>query len=309
MRHLAQEAVARGLAEGLVDRLEAVDVHEHDRKCLVLAAEARQRVREPVTEAGPVGQTREVVVARHVRRAALEALALEGEHERPAQRRGLAQAVLEAVLGAQLDGVPRAGLVPLRREHDDGAVGRRQAQTDDGVHADALREAQVHEHDVEVASLEHVEGVIQAVGGAAPDHAQARAPQQRERVLRARNVHVQHQQAGLYGRERLGRGTQGELLGPLERVEQRVPEHLRVPRLHDHERVEVHIGTRGQLERRRARHEHERAGRAHLAQTLHHAEAIEPGHAEIHGDDVEAASLHRAQRLRGAVGQLDDHPE
>ena len=44
------------------------------------------------------------------------------------------------------------------------------------------------------------------LAGAAP--VATRAPQQREGGVGARDIHVQHQQAGLHRRERLGRGTQ-----------------------------------------------------------------------------------------------------
>ena len=73
--HLAEDLVAGTVAEAVVDPLEAVDVEEVDGRG-VTAAAAIDRVREPVTEEGAVGQTGEGVVERQALELSLHALAV-----------------------------------------------------------------------------------------------------------------------------------------------------------------------------------------------------------------------------------------
>ena len=56
------EALAGGVAERVVDLLEAVEVEEHDRDLAGLAVGAGERLAEAVEQQHPVGQTGEVVV-------------------------------------------------------------------------------------------------------------------------------------------------------------------------------------------------------------------------------------------------------
>ncbi len=73
--HLAEDLVAGAVAEAVVDALEAVDVEEVDGRG-VAAAAAIDRVREPVTEEGAVGQPGERVVERQALELGLHALAV-----------------------------------------------------------------------------------------------------------------------------------------------------------------------------------------------------------------------------------------
>ena len=73
---LAEQAVAGGVAERVVDRLEVVQVHEQDRHGLAVATLALEGVLDAVLEQGPVGEAGDRVVERLVRELLLERLAL-----------------------------------------------------------------------------------------------------------------------------------------------------------------------------------------------------------------------------------------
>ena len=67
LAHLADEVVAGGVAHGVVDRLEVVEVHEEHAHRLTHAAGPDQLLLHPVLEEPPIGQAGERVVPRHVR--------------------------------------------------------------------------------------------------------------------------------------------------------------------------------------------------------------------------------------------------
>ena len=71
---LDQQLVAGGVAEAVVDLLEAVEVQEQDRH-VVGAAAAVQRLLEPLPEQRAVGQLGEAVVVRLVDQLVLQLLA------------------------------------------------------------------------------------------------------------------------------------------------------------------------------------------------------------------------------------------
>ncbi len=73
--HLAEDLVAGAMAKAVVDALEAVHVEEVDGRGVVAAA-AIDRVRQPVTEEGAVGQPGERVVERQPLELGLHALAV-----------------------------------------------------------------------------------------------------------------------------------------------------------------------------------------------------------------------------------------
>ena len=76
-----QHLVAGGVAERVVDRLEAVEVEHEDRDVDALALPAGQRVGEPVERERAVGQAGERVVQRGVARDLLLAVALDGDDD------------------------------------------------------------------------------------------------------------------------------------------------------------------------------------------------------------------------------------
>ena len=57
--------IAGGMAQRVVDVLEAVEVEQQDRDQATLAARARQLLAEPVAQQGAVGQAGEQIVQRH----------------------------------------------------------------------------------------------------------------------------------------------------------------------------------------------------------------------------------------------------
>jgi hypothetical protein len=69
---LDEEAVPGGVAEAVVDLLEAVEVQEQHRHRGAVASGPQQGVVDPVLEQGPVGERREAVVEGLVRELVLE---------------------------------------------------------------------------------------------------------------------------------------------------------------------------------------------------------------------------------------------
>ncbi len=79
--HRLEHAVAGGVAEPVVDGLEAVEVEEHERAAGALAAGARERALERVEEERAVGQPRQAVVARETLEVGLGPLPLQEQRE------------------------------------------------------------------------------------------------------------------------------------------------------------------------------------------------------------------------------------
>src|SRR3954447_1020449 len=75
-----QECVTGRVPEGVVDRLEVIEVEAKQRYALAMATAARQRLLELLMEERPVREPGECIVPRHVGDAALGALA--GRHVR-----------------------------------------------------------------------------------------------------------------------------------------------------------------------------------------------------------------------------------
>ena len=73
--HLAQDLVARGMAQRVVDRLEVVEVHEQHGHRLAVAVLPFDRVRDAVAEQGAVREVRDRVVEGLMRQLLLERLA------------------------------------------------------------------------------------------------------------------------------------------------------------------------------------------------------------------------------------------
>ena len=118
-RRLTECGIAGGMAEAVVDALEAVDVDEQDGHASLRVAPALQGVLEAVIEEQPVRQPGQVVVKCHMRELNLRALALDRVADRTLQRRCIEAFACEHVL--------RAGLHCSERErgvavgaHDDG---------------------------------------------------------------------------------------------------------------------------------------------------------------------------------------------
>ncbi len=74
--HLDQQRVARGVAQAVVDYLEAVQVEEQHRHLPALSLRARQGVSEPIAQQGAIGQAGQRVGEGQATELALECLAL-----------------------------------------------------------------------------------------------------------------------------------------------------------------------------------------------------------------------------------------
>ena len=68
------------MSEGVVDALEAVDVHEHQRHLGAAPLCLGEGMAEPVLEQGPVGQAGERIMVGHMPDLALGALALDDSY-------------------------------------------------------------------------------------------------------------------------------------------------------------------------------------------------------------------------------------
>ena len=77
-RHFLQQHVADGVAERVVDGLEAVEVDEHHRGLLAVAVGQRERLLQAVLQQAPVGQAGERVVVGEVLGARVGLLQLDG---------------------------------------------------------------------------------------------------------------------------------------------------------------------------------------------------------------------------------------
>ena len=130
---LAQQLVARGVPEGVVDVLEHVEVDEQDGRPGLPALGARERMLEPIDEQQPVRKTRERVVERLVQRV-LDRLRV-GEREAGV----LGEGDEHLALGLRVDAAGTMGgddeaaddlpaLAHRRRERRPDPVGRERAQ-------------------------------------------------------------------------------------------------------------------------------------------------------------------------------------
>jgi hypothetical protein len=75
-RDLFQHLVARFVAMGIVDRLEAVEVEQHDRHVIARATRCSERLRNPVVEEPAIRQAGQLVVVRQRAHFLLAPLAL-----------------------------------------------------------------------------------------------------------------------------------------------------------------------------------------------------------------------------------------
>lgn len=70
-RHLPQERIPRSMSELVVDALESIQVEEHQRHPPSLPGAVSHSLIEPVEQQTSIGQTRELIVVRHVTRLRL----------------------------------------------------------------------------------------------------------------------------------------------------------------------------------------------------------------------------------------------
>ena len=82
-----QDGVAGGMAEGVVDQLEAVEVQRQDRHVDALPLPAGERVREPVERQRPVRQRGQWIVQRRMAHRFLVAVARDGDGDQRRDRR------------------------------------------------------------------------------------------------------------------------------------------------------------------------------------------------------------------------------
>ena len=98
-----EQLVAHGMAPGVVDLLEVVEVEEHDGQLGPRAAGSLERDPEPIEEQGTIGEAGQLVVERQVGEFGLRALTLDRVDERAAEQRRRQAALGQGILGAGLN--------------------------------------------------------------------------------------------------------------------------------------------------------------------------------------------------------------
>jgi hypothetical protein len=114
------------VAEAVVDRLEAVEVEEHQRAARALAPGPRQRPLEGVEEERAVRQPGEAVIAREALQVGLGPLPLQEESEQARdvrQRRDPVELALARPLAAYLDDAEHVAARAHRHRQLDAAAG------------------------------------------------------------------------------------------------------------------------------------------------------------------------------------------
>ena len=134
-----QQPVAYGVAAGVVDLLEVVEVEEHDGQLGPGATGPLERDPQPVEEQGAVGQAGQLVVEGLVRKVRLRPLALDRMGERAPQQRRCKLGHDQAILGAGLDGLERERLVVAVGQQHDRRVGGGQPHVLDQVDRTLVR--------------------------------------------------------------------------------------------------------------------------------------------------------------------------
>jgi hypothetical protein len=117
-RRLSQSGIAGGMAEAVVDALEAVDVDEQDSNASLSVPPALEGVLEAVVEERPVRQPGQVVVQGHVRELNLRALTLNRVADRTLQRGGIQPFACQDVLRARLHSRQRTRRVSIGADDD-----------------------------------------------------------------------------------------------------------------------------------------------------------------------------------------------
>ena len=205
--HRLQDGVAGGVAEPVVDRLEAVEVEKDERTARPLASGAGERALQGVEEERAVGQPGEAVVAREALELRLRALPLQEEGEEAAD------------VGEGRDPflVPRPGALAPHLEHPEHLAAH--PDRDGEGHAGAALRRPVPRRRL---LLEGAQG--ERVGGRGGDDRRAGARRRPAEDGRGR-IALRHPEPGLaavqavdegveHGRGRLGqRERRGERLG------------------------------------------------------------------------------------------------
>ena len=119
-----EQLVARGVAEAVVDVLEAVEVAEEHRRRDAVAARAGQRLAQPVLEQRAVREPGERVVQRLVREGDLRARPLDRVADGPREPAGVDLALHEVVLRALVDGPGAEVVLVGAGEHEHRRVER-----------------------------------------------------------------------------------------------------------------------------------------------------------------------------------------
>ena len=139
LRDLGEHLVAGRVPEAVVDRLEVVEVEEHDRDAAVLAAIARDRVAHALREQCAVGEPGDRVVEGLVRELLLEGLAL--AHVAAVEDDAADVLVVDEIRAVDLELLRRAVAVHERALHDMRLVPRHRSDVlQQLAHAPAIRD-------------------------------------------------------------------------------------------------------------------------------------------------------------------------
>jgi len=162
------------VAEPVVDRLEPVEVEEHQHEVRAALADpaaelqpgrARERLLQAVGEQDPVRQARERVPHGQAGELALRALALDGVAHGPREDRRADGVLHQVVLRAGAHGLERHALVRLAGEDDDRDLGRDRAQAAQPLQALGVRQREVEQHEVRQAARQRVLRLLQPLAG------------------------------------------------------------------------------------------------------------------------------------------------
>ena len=149
-RNRLQQLVAGGMAEGIVDVLEVIEVQKQHREHESVAMRPRESLLEAVEQKHPVGKPRQTVVMRHVVDELLGLLALDGVPDGAGEQAAVALAFDQVVLGSPLHRLQREPLVSEAAQDDDWHAGSGLADRRDGLETAGVREVQIEKDRIEI---------------------------------------------------------------------------------------------------------------------------------------------------------------
>jgi hypothetical protein len=201
-RQAAQQPVAYGVAQAVVDRLESVEIHEQHGQLVTPSARGREGLVQAIVEQGAVCQARQLVVGGQVprslpRRIELEdhAVALERGRQRRDQQPRRRVRAHQVAAGSVLERADRDGLVVEVAHHHDWNQGRGHARLSERRETGQVALAHVEHHHVDAAGARQREARGQVRCVLELESHRARPVQQRPDVRRLLGIDTDQQQS------------------------------------------------------------------------------------------------------------------